>query len=127
MSAPFSEADRLFSFADLRIGKEDVAEYDRGTNTATLAFDGSLFAQSENIDAFHLLGNGNFLLSTESAATLAGLVVVWYVPQPQSLRLFSPFLPLGVGFLIAGTLDHRIYLRLWREGALVGGENADAE
>jgi hypothetical protein len=51
----------------------DLAEYDSTTNTATLFFDGSLFTDITDIDAVHLLGNGNIILSTAGNATLGGL------------------------------------------------------
>lgn len=57
----------------LTFGSGDLIEYNPITDTATLFFDGSLFDGSENIDAVHVLGNGNIILSTEGGATLGGL------------------------------------------------------
>ena len=57
----------------LTFGGGDLAEYNPTTDVATLFFDGSLFDGSENIDAVHILDNGNIILSTEGAATLDGL------------------------------------------------------
>ena len=57
----------------LTFGSGDLAEYNPTTDVATLFFDGSLFDGSENIDAVHILDNGNIILSTEGAATLGGL------------------------------------------------------
>jgi len=58
----------------LSFGSGDLAEYNPSTDTATLYFDGSLFAGGENIDAAHILSaNGNIVLSTGDAATLGGL------------------------------------------------------
>ncbi len=57
----------------LTLGSGDLAEYNPTTDVATLFFDGSLFDGSENIDAAHILDNGNIILSTDGAATLGGL------------------------------------------------------
>ncbi|MHC4461638.1 MAG: PEP-CTERM sorting domain-containing protein [Planctomycetota bacterium] len=57
----------------LSFGKDDLIEYNSTTDIATLFFDGSLFSGNENIDAAHLLGSGNIVLSTVGAATLGGL------------------------------------------------------
>lgn len=57
----------------LTFGSGDLAEYNPTTDVATLFFDGSLFDGSENIDAVHILDNGNIILSTEGGATLDGL------------------------------------------------------
>ena len=57
----------------LSYSEGDLIEYNPTTDVATLYFDGSLFDGSENIDAAHILANGNIILSTEGAATLDGL------------------------------------------------------
>ena len=57
----------------LTFGGGDLAEYNPTTNVATLFFDGSLFDGAENIDAVHILDNGNIILSTAGGATLDGL------------------------------------------------------
>jgi hypothetical protein len=58
----------------LSFTKDDLAEYDPSTDTATLYFDGALFSSpSEDIDAAHVLANGNIILSTDGSATLGGL------------------------------------------------------
>lgn len=57
----------------LTFGGGDLAEYNPTTDVATLFFDGSLFDGSENIDAAHILDNGNIILSTDGGATLGGL------------------------------------------------------
>ena len=57
----------------LSYSEGDLLEYNPTTDVATLYFDGSLFDGSENIDAAHILANGNIILSTEGAATLDGL------------------------------------------------------
>ena len=57
----------------LSFGGCDLAEYNPTTDTATLYFDGSLFSSTENIDAVHILSNGNIVLSTVGDATLGGI------------------------------------------------------
>ncbi|MHC4417957.1 MAG: PEP-CTERM sorting domain-containing protein, partial [Planctomycetota bacterium] len=58
----------------LSFGKDDLIEYNPGTDTATLYFDGSLFSGNADIDAAHILStNGNLVLSTAGNATLGGL------------------------------------------------------
>ncbi|MBA7696490.1 hypothetical protein ES703_105138 [subsurface metagenome] len=71
----------------------DLAEYDPATNTATLYFDENLFGGDEDIDAAHILDNGNILLSTEGGATLGGLGfgdggLIEYNPTTGSGTLF---------------------------------------
>ncbi len=51
----------------------DLAEYNPVTDTATLFFDEDLFSGNEDIDAVHVLPNGNIVLSTADGATLGGL------------------------------------------------------
>jgi len=60
----------------MSFGESDLAEYNPTTDIATLFFDGNLFGASENIDAVHVLGNGNIILSTVGAATLGGLTFI---------------------------------------------------
>jgi hypothetical protein len=57
----------------LSYSEGDLIEYNPTTDVATLFLDGNLFDGSENIDAAHILDNGNIILSTEGAATLDGL------------------------------------------------------
>jgi hypothetical protein len=57
----------------LSFGKDDLIEYNPAIDAATLFLDGNLFSGNEDIDAVHLLGNGNIVLSTTGAATLGGL------------------------------------------------------
>jgi hypothetical protein len=54
---------------------EDVIQYNIGTNVASLYFDGDaeFTVAEENIDAFHLLANGNVVLSAADAFVLGGL------------------------------------------------------
>lgn len=51
----------------------DLVEYNPLTDTATLIFNEDLFASGEDIDAVHILPNGNFVLSTTSNAILGGI------------------------------------------------------
>ena len=57
----------------LSFGDGDVVDYDPLNDTATLLFAESLFSTNANVDAFQLLANGHFLLSTETGETLGGL------------------------------------------------------
>jgi hypothetical protein len=43
----------------------DIARYDTETGLAMLFFNEDNFSANENIDAFHILPNGNILLSTD--------------------------------------------------------------
>ena len=72
---------------------DDLAEYNPTTDTATLFFDGSLFSGAENIDAVHVLANGNIILSTENDAMLGGLTfedgdLVEYNPTTDTATLY---------------------------------------
>ena len=57
----------------LSFGDGDLASYDPTTDTATLLFSEALFGDNEDIDAVHILDNGNIILSTGSGALLGGL------------------------------------------------------
>lgn len=79
----------------LTIGDDDLALYDPDTGTASLLFDGgALFSNGfEDIDAVHLLDDGNILLSTLTGATLGGLTfedgdLVEYNPNSDSASIF---------------------------------------
>jgi len=77
----------------LTFGSGDLVEYNPITDTATLFFDGNLFDGSENIDAAHILDNGNLILSTEGGATLGGLTfadgdLVEYNPTTDVATLY---------------------------------------
>ncbi len=56
----------------LTFGDDDLVEYDPGSDTATLFFDG-LFAGNEDINALHVLSDGHIILSTTSGATIGGM------------------------------------------------------
>jgi len=77
----------------LAITDGDLARYDDVTDTSTLAFDESNFSASEDIDAVHILGNGNILLSTAADATIGGVTfrdgdIVEYDPVSDTATLF---------------------------------------
>lgn len=84
----------------------DLAEYNPTTDTATLYFDQDLFSQAENIDAVHVLDNGNIVLSTVGSATLGGLSfapddLTEYNPTTDTATLFLD----GSLFSSAGNID----------------------
>ena len=71
----------------------DVVEYNPTTHAASVFFDEGLFSNGEDVDAFHLLGNGNYLLSTTGSATLGGLSfedgdIIEYNPTLNTSSLF---------------------------------------
>jgi len=71
----------------------DLAEYDPATDTATLYFGENLFGGDEDINAAHILDNGNIILSAESGATLGGLGfadgdLIEYNPTTDTAILF---------------------------------------
>ena len=51
----------------------DLVEYDFDTEIASLYFSESEFSSNEDIDAVHVLDNGNILLSTKGSAELDGV------------------------------------------------------
>ena len=51
----------------------DLVEYNPFTDTASLFLSESIFTDNEDIDAVHVLDNGNILLSTRGTATIGGL------------------------------------------------------
>lgn len=51
----------------------DLVEYNPMADLASLFFNETSFANNEDIDAAHILDNGNIILSTIGAATLGGL------------------------------------------------------
>jgi len=68
-----STLDSSATLGGLTFGGGDLIEYNPTTDTATLFFEASLFSGTENIDAVHVLGSGNIVLSTTDSATLGGL------------------------------------------------------
>ncbi|MCG8584064.1 MAG: hypothetical protein MI757_05070 [Pirellulales bacterium] len=76
-------------------GDDDLIEYNPTDGTATLLFDGrTLFSNSnEDINAVHILDNGNIILSTVANATLGGLTfgdddLVEYDPNTDTATMF---------------------------------------
>jgi hypothetical protein len=65
--------DSNATLGGLSFTDKDLVEYNPGSDTATLYFDGSTTTLSSDIDAVHLLDNGNILLSTTNDDTLGGL------------------------------------------------------
>lgn len=65
--------DATETIGGITIRNGDIAKYDTMTDTATLAFNEDLFTANETIDAFQMLTDGTFLISTSSAATLGGV------------------------------------------------------
>lgn len=85
--------DATETLGGLSFSDGDIAEYDPATNTATLYFDENLFGGDEDIDAAHILDNGNIILSAEGGATLGGLSfgdgdLIEYNPTTGSGTLF---------------------------------------
>ena len=71
----------------------DLAEYNPSTDTATLYFNEDLFTSDVEIDAVHVLANGNIILSTADVATLGGLTfedgdLIEYNPTTDTATLF---------------------------------------
>jgi MSHA biogenesis protein MshQ len=66
--------DSNATLGGLSFSDGDLVEYNPGTNTATLLFSENLFTSgNEDIDAVHILDDGDIVLSTDSNATLGGL------------------------------------------------------
>ena len=85
--------DRTETLGGLTFTDGSLAEYDPVTDTASLFFNENLFAGGEDIDAAHVLGNGNIILSTTTSATLGGLTftdgsLVEYNPVTDTATLF---------------------------------------
>lgn len=51
----------------------DLVNYNFDTDTGTIVFNEDLFSHNEDVDALHILDNGNFVISTKNGATLGGL------------------------------------------------------
>jgi hypothetical protein len=85
--------DNTETLGGLTFNSNDLAEYNPSTDTATLYFDGDLFTGATDIDATHVLGNGNIILSTFESATLGGLSfdagdLVEYNPSTDTATLY---------------------------------------
>ncbi len=76
----------------LSFSGDDVALWDEAGANASLALDDGNFSGNENIDAFHRLDSGSFLISTSGNATLGGLTfgdddIVLYDPGSDTASL----------------------------------------
>jgi hypothetical protein len=85
--------DTNATLAGLAFSEGDVVEYNPSSGVATLFFAESLFLSTANVDAFTLLGNGNYVLSTSAGETLGGLTfedgdLVEYNPVSGFATLF---------------------------------------
>ena len=78
----------------LSFNDEDLVEYDSGTGTATLFFDGSaIFSADEDINGVHVDGNGYIYLSTDSDAQIGSTSfgdddVVRYDPNTGDAQIY---------------------------------------
>ncbi len=76
------------TFAD-----EDVVLYDTVLDVASVIFDGStIFSGNEDVNAFHILSDGRFLLSTNQDAQIGSLIF-----EDEDIILFDP----GIGITSA--------------------------
>ena len=80
------------TLAGLRFNDGDLIEYNPTTNMVSLFFSEGLFSYDTDIDAAHVLDNGNIVLSTQSDAKLGGLRfndgdLVEYNPTTNFTRL----------------------------------------
>ena len=77
----------------LSFGNGDLIEYNPTTGSGTLFFSEGLFGSDEDIDAVHILTNGNIILSTIDGATLGGLSfgdgdLIEYNPTTDTATLY---------------------------------------
>ena len=90
----FSTEDNGVSFKGVNFDNEDLVHYDPVLDTATLFFDGSAQAgTNERITGFHLLSNGNYLLSFQNNETIGGISaqtddIVEYNPTTDTATLY---------------------------------------
>jgi len=106
----------------------DLANYDPTTNTATLFFSEELFGGNEDIDALHILDNGNIILSTSSGALLGGLSfgdgdLVEYNPLTDVADLYFSEALFGSDENIDAVhiLDNGNIILSTADGAMLGG------
>lgn len=129
--------DAAATLGGLSFSDGDLVSYDDVTDTATLLFDESAFSASEDVDAVHILANGNILLSTTTGATLGGLTfrdgdVVAYDALSDSAVLFfdedlfvsnanvDALAVLANGHLVLSTADSNTLAGLaFRDGDLI--------
>lgn len=100
------------TLAGLSFNDGDIVEYNPATNMASIFFAESLFAGNEDIDGFHLLDNGNLLISTTNSATLGGLSfdrgsIIEYNPTTNTATVF-----LDENLLAAGADINAVSLRM---------------
>lgn len=82
------------SFAGLSFSKEDLIEYDPVADSATMYLEADLhFDVKKDIEAVHILDNGNIVLATSGNASLGGLAfssrdLVEYNPDTGSASIF---------------------------------------
>lgn len=122
LSHAISTQENGVTLGGLTIDDGDLADYDDVADTAQLLFDESLFANNEDVDAFHLFSNGNMLLSTRDNALLGGLsfrdgdLVLWDPVAEIASLFFSEDLfsgnenvdavsVLGNGHLVLSTVE----------------------
>ncbi|MCH2170262.1 PEP-CTERM sorting domain-containing protein [Myxococcota bacterium] len=122
-----SNGNLIFSTAaDAKIGslsitKKDLVEYDPVAETATILFDGTLTSGSNrDINAFQLLADGTYVLSTAGNASLGGASwskddLVQYDPVSGSAHVFfegaNYFASAGenveAAFVVGGALEEK--------------------
>ena len=69
----FLSADKDVALGGLSFTDVDIAAYRPWSDTASLFFDGGSTTLNSDIDALHILANGNLLLSPKGNTTLGGL------------------------------------------------------
>lgn len=81
--------------AGVPLDKDDVIHYDQSIETATRFFNGDHFSANENIDALHVMGNGDLVMviSTTLGATLGGTTfkdgdLVLYDPKNDTASFY---------------------------------------
>ncbi|MGB2807953.1 MAG: PEP-CTERM sorting domain-containing protein [Sedimentisphaerales bacterium] len=110
----------------LAFDKGDLAEYDAQTDTATLYFDENLFGGITDIDAAHVLANGNIIISTLLNATLGGLNftpddLIEYNPTTDVAKLFFD------GDLFTSGTENIDAVHILDSGNIVLSPSSDAE
>ena len=78
---------------------KDLAEYDPASDTATLFFDGVAHALAQDIDAVHVLANGNIVLSAINTITLGGVTA-----ENEDLIVYNPVTDTGSLFFDGSAL-----------------------
>jgi hypothetical protein len=99
------------AFAD-----EDILSYNTSTGAWAMVFDGSDVGITGDVDAFHLLADGSFLLSLDADTSLGSLGTV---DDSDILR----FVPTSLGTTTAGSLS--LYFDGSDVGLTTSGEDID--